>query len=164
MEFIRKLSVVILFCLIIFSFGIIHTASDAAHYQNNNVKDKQKDQSPTQMLEEAYSMLVTSSWRSWDMAKSYINQFQLKFFPPNVDFRSRDDGKANGGAGERMKEATQKSFEKSKEAVEETAKSAAEMMEQKVQKTAEKVKDTVSGGQKTSEKIKNTVSSGHDEL
>ncbi|XP_060185687.1 uncharacterized protein LOC132615129 [Lycium barbarum] len=161
MEIFRKLSLILLFCLITFSSEIVHTAGDAAHHQNN---DKQKDQSPTQMLEEAYSMLVTSSLRSWDMVKSYINQLQFKYFPPNVDFRSRDDGKANAGAREKIKEATQKSFEKSKETVEGSAKSAAEAMEQKVQKTAEKVKETMSAGHKTAENVKDTVSSGHDEL
>ncbi|KAK4366828.1 hypothetical protein RND71_014708 [Anisodus tanguticus] len=160
MEFFRKLSLILLFCLITFSSGIIHTAADAAHQKS--VQDKQKDASPTQMLEEAYSMLVTSSLRSWDMVKSYINQFQLKHFPPNVE--SKDDGKANGGAREKIKEATQKSFEKTKETVEGSAKSAAEAMEQKVHKTAEKVKDTMSAGHKTAEKAKDTVSSGHDEL
>ncbi|KAJ8543750.1 hypothetical protein K7X08_025368 [Anisodus acutangulus] len=162
MEIVRKLSILVLFCLITISFEIIHTAGDAAHQKN--VQDKQKDQSPTQMLEEAYSMFVTSSLSSWDMVKSYINQFQLKYFPPNVDFRSKDDGKANGGAREKIKEATQKTFEKSKETVERSAKSAAEAMEQKVHKTADKIKDTMSAGHETAEEVKDTVSSGHDEL
>ncbi|CAN4106477.1 unnamed protein product [Withania somnifera] len=159
MESLRKLSILVLFCLITISSEIIHTAGD-----QKNVQDKQKDQSSTQILEEAYSMLVTSSMRSWDMVKSYINQLQLKYFPPNVDFRSKDDGKANGGAGERITDATRKSFKKSKETVEGSAKYAAEAMEQKVHKTAEKVKDRMSGGHKTDEKIKDTLSSAHDEL
>ncbi|MCE3050579.1 hypothetical protein HAX54_047608 [Datura stramonium] len=144
------------------SCDIIQTGGD----ENKNVQDKQKDAaSPTQVLEEAYSMLVTSSLRSWDVVKSYIHQLQLKYFPPNVDFRSKDDVKANGGAGERIMEATKKSFEKSKETVEGSAKSAAEAVEHKVHKTAEKVKDKMSGGHKTADKIKDdTVSSGHDEL
>lgn len=80
MKFFRTLSILVLFCLITISSEIIHATGD-----QKNVQDKQKDQSPTQMLEEAYSMLVTSSLRSWDMVKSYINQFQLKYFPPNVE-------------------------------------------------------------------------------
>ncbi|KAM3359821.1 hypothetical protein P3S68_019532 [Capsicum galapagoense] len=159
MKFFRTLRILVLFCLITISSEIIHATGD-----QKNVQDKQKDQSPTQMLEEAYSMLVTSSLRSWDMVKSYINQFQLKYFPPNVDFRSKEDSKANGGAGERIMDATQKSFAKSKETVEGSAKSAAEAMEQKVHETAEKVKNTMSAGHKKTEKIKDIESSAHDEL
>ncbi|XP_055818098.1 uncharacterized protein LOC129887150 [Solanum dulcamara] len=159
MDFFRKLSILVLFCLITISSEIIHTSGD-----QQNVLDNQKEQSPTQMLEEAYSMLLTSTLRSLDVAKSYINQLQLKYFPPNVDFRSKDDGSVNGGAGERIMEATQKSFEKTKETVEGSARSAAKAVEQKVHKTAEKVKDTMSAGHKTDEKIEDTVPSGHDEL
>lgn len=79
-------------------------------------------------------------------------------------FRSNDDVSANGGAGGRIMEATQKSFEKSKETVEGSAKSAAAAVEQKVHDTADKVKDTISAGRKTDEKTEDTVPSGHDEL
>lgn len=80
MELFRKLSILVLFCLITISSEIIHTSGD-----QQNVLDNQKEQSPTQMLEEAYSMLLTSTLRSLDVAKSYINQLQLKYFPPNVE-------------------------------------------------------------------------------
>ncbi|TMW97235.1 hypothetical protein EJD97_005943 [Solanum chilense] len=159
MEFFRKLSILVIFCLITISCEIIHTNGN-----QQNVEEDKKEQSPTQILEEAYSMLLTSTLRSLDVAKSYINQLQLKYFPPNVDFRSNDDVSTNGGAGGRIMEATQKSFEKSKETVEGSAKSAAAAVEQKVHDTADKVKDTISAGRKTDEKTEDTVPSGHDEL
>ncbi|XP_027772599.1 uncharacterized protein LOC107015887 isoform X2 [Solanum pennellii] len=157
MEFFRKLSILVIFCLITISSEIIHTNGN-----QQNVEEDKKEQSPTQILEEAYSMLLTSTLRSLDVAKSYINQLQLKYFPPNVE--SNDDVSANGGAGGRIMEATQKSFEKSKETVKGSAKSAAEAVEQKVHDTADKVKDTISAGRKTDEKTEDTVPSGHDEL
>nr|XP_004237464.1 uncharacterized protein LOC101257462 [Solanum lycopersicum] len=159
MEFFRKLSILVIFCLITISCEIIHTNGN-----QQNVEEDKKEQSPTQILEEAYSMLLTSTLRSLDVAKSYINQLQLKYFPPNVDFRSNDDVSANKGAGGRIMEATQKSFEKSKETVEGSAKSAAAAVEQKVHDTADKVKYTISAGRKTDEKTEDTVPSGHDEL
>nr|XP_016483665.1 PREDICTED: uncharacterized protein LOC107804307 [Nicotiana tabacum] len=134
MERSKNLSVVFIFWLVTFSFATIHTYGDAAQ---KNVRDKQQ---------EAYSTLLTSSLRSWDKVKSYINQLQLKFFPPDLDFGSKEVATADGGAKERMKEAAQKSFGKSKETVEETAKSAAKVVEQTVHKTVEKVRGSASSG------------------
>lgn len=81
MEIFRKLSVLVLFCVMIISSEIIHTYGD----ENNNVQENEKNASPTQMLEEAYSVLLTSTLRSLDVAKSYINQLQEKYFRPNVE-------------------------------------------------------------------------------
>ncbi|XP_016500548.1 uncharacterized protein LOC107818979 isoform X1 [Nicotiana tabacum] len=141
MERFRKLSVVFIFWLITFSFATIHIYGDAAQ---KNVKEKQEDSNPSMILQEAYTGLVTSSLQSWDKVKSFINKVQLKFSPPDLDFRSKEVANADGGAKERVKEAAQKSFGKSKETVEETAKSAANVVEQTVHRTAEKMKGSMS--------------------
>ncbi|OIS98502.1 PREDICTED: uncharacterized protein LOC109232745 [Nicotiana attenuata] len=132
MERFRKVSILLIFWFVTFSFATIHTYGDATQ---KNVQQQ-----------ETYSTLVTSSLRYWDNVKSYINQLQLKFFPPDLDFRSKEVAYADGGATERVKEAAQKSFGKSKETVEETAKSAAKVVEQTVHKTVEKVRGSASSG------------------
>lgn len=61
-----------------------------------------------------------------------------------ADERKRESGTAVGGAGDKVKEAVEKSFHTSKETVEETAKTAAEVVGETVHKGAKKVKETVS--------------------
>ncbi|CAI9109202.1 OLC1v1008977C1 [Oldenlandia corymbosa var. corymbosa] len=86
----------------------------------------------------------------WEKIKSTIYQLQIKFFPPDLDFRSifapsdkgiNDDGQNSAGAA--VKEAAEKSFQASKKTVEETAKSAAEAVGEAAHVTAEKVKEKI---------------------
>ncbi|CAH9084697.1 unnamed protein product [Cuscuta europaea] len=100
--------------------------------------------SPQEILGETYTLFTKVSLRYWDHVKSLINQAQLKFTPPDLDFRRKGDVKMGGkehegGAKERVKEAAEKSFGKSKEAVEESAKTAAHVVGEAVHETKEKV-------------------------
>ncbi|KAL4361108.1 hypothetical protein GQ457_04G034560 [Hibiscus cannabinus] len=70
--------------------------------------------------------------------KSLIHQFQLRFTPPNLDFRSsgRQKGEESESVGESVKEAMKKSIRTSEATLQETARTAAKA----VHKTADKVK------------------------
>ncbi|KAF5751834.1 hypothetical protein HS088_TW02G00853 [Tripterygium wilfordii] len=62
--------------------------------------------------------------------KTIVHEKQLQFSPPTLDFRGSEEAKPDieNGAGGRMKEAAEKSFESCKETVEESAKSAVEVV------------------------------------
>ncbi|KAI6692015.1 hypothetical protein NL676_019725 [Syzygium grande] len=94
----------------------------------------------------AVSLLRKSHEISWIKIKTIMNNMQLQFFPPDLDFRSRDDAIVDdqNNAGSKVKRAVKKSFGTSKVTVEETAKSAAEVVGKAVRKTAEKVKENIS--------------------
>ncbi|KAG9132945.1 hypothetical protein Leryth_026224 [Lithospermum erythrorhizon] len=72
--------------------------------------------------------------------KSLINTLQTKYFPPNVDFCSRDIDPSDGkeGATEKMRTAAGRSFGAIKEAVEEFAKTTAMAVGDVVHKTKRK--------------------------
>ncbi|KAM1161106.1 hypothetical protein ACFX13_000278 [Malus domestica] len=101
------------------------------------------------MLYDTISVLQKSHQNAWDKVKTIINDMQLQFSPPNLDFRGRDKANAKGSEGddqgmrEKVKEAAQKSFKTSKQTVEESAISAGEAVRETVHKTEEKVKETV---------------------
>uniref|UniRef100_A0A5B7BWT8 Transmembrane protein n=1 Tax=Davidia involucrata TaxID=16924 RepID=A0A5B7BWT8_DAVIN len=146
MEKCRGITTLFLLWVIILSPGIISTVGDGGQ---NNVEPNQEKPSATEMIRDIYSQLTTSSVSYWDKVKSFINQVQAEFFPPNLDFRSRDEGHSTGGGGNegargKMKDAAEKSFGTSKVAVEESAKSAAKAVGEAVHKTAEKVKQSMS--------------------
>ncbi|KAL9329696.1 hypothetical protein ACSQ67_004699 [Phaseolus vulgaris] len=81
------------------------------------------------------SLLRKSHKNSWNKIKTAINDLQMHFSPPNLDFRSggevREDMKGT------LKAAVQKSLERSKETFEESAETAAKAVETKIHKTAE---------------------------
>ncbi|CAK7323783.1 unnamed protein product [Dovyalis caffra] len=84
----------------------------------------------------------------WDKVRTVFNQAQASIFPPNLDFRGRDEALGHGdatGTGEKMKEAVAKSVEKGKATVEDSARSAAKIASETLQKTKEKVKKSLSG-------------------
>ncbi|MGV7440065.1 hypothetical protein PJI14_29360, partial [Mycobacterium kansasii] len=43
-------------------------------------------------VREMFSLVTTSSVSSWDTLTSLLNQLQKHYFPPNLDFRPRDEG------------------------------------------------------------------------
>ncbi|XP_010027342.2 uncharacterized protein LOC104417831 [Eucalyptus grandis] len=92
------------------------------------------------------SRLRESHKISWIKIKTIMNSVQLQFFPPDLDFRSRNDAIVDNqnNAGSKVEHAVMKSFGTSKVTVEETAKPTAEVVGKVVRKTAEKVKESMS--------------------
>ncbi|KAM7523653.1 hypothetical protein LguiA_013555 [Lonicera macranthoides] len=88
--------------------------------------------SASQKMRDAYELLKTSSFRSWDKFKSIVSQMQTQFLPPNLDFKKDKEG---------IKEAAEKSFDGSRVAMEESAKSAADVVGEAVHVTKDKVKE-----------------------
>ncbi|KAF3606938.1 hypothetical protein DY000_02045574 [Brassica cretica] len=82
----------------------------------------------------------------WSKFKETLGRGHSRFFPPNIDFRGKDDA-AEMGAGEKMKEAVTRSFEHSKDTVEEAARSAAEVACDAAEAVKEKMKRSVSDGE-----------------
>ncbi|XP_013586868.1 PREDICTED: uncharacterized protein LOC106295496 [Brassica oleracea var. oleracea] len=82
----------------------------------------------------------------WSKFKETLGRGHSRFFPPNIDFRGKDDA-AEMGAGEKMKEAVTRSFEHSKDTVEEAARSAAEVACDATEAVKEKMKRSVSDGE-----------------
>ncbi|XP_050129464.1 uncharacterized protein LOC126606040 [Malus sylvestris] len=144
-----------LFWFIIVSLQIPKTIGEAQpEVEKNEEADQQTAfgrtmQDTMSMLYDTISVLQKSHQNAWDKVKTIINDMQLQFSPPNLDFRGGDEANARGsegddqGMGGKVKEAAQKSFETSKHTVEESAKSAGEAVGGTVHKTAEKVKETV---------------------
>ncbi|KAF3496367.1 hypothetical protein DY000_02057531 [Brassica cretica] len=83
----------------------------------------------------------------WAKLKESLGRGHARFFPPNIDFRGKDD--ASMGAGGKMKEAVTRSFEHSKDTVEEAARSAAEVTCDAAEAVKEKVKRSFSGSKTT---------------
>ncbi|KAF2617150.1 hypothetical protein F2Q68_00042250 [Brassica cretica] len=83
----------------------------------------------------------------WAKLKESLGRGHARFFPPNIDFRGKDD--ASMGAGGKMKEAVTRSFEHSKDTVEEAARSAAEVTCDAAEAVKEKVKRSFSGSETT---------------
>ncbi|XP_010520039.1 PREDICTED: uncharacterized protein LOC104799297 [Tarenaya hassleriana] len=87
---------------------------------------------------------------SWELIQAAIQKIKMKIYHPNLDFRSKSEGKGEEGkggensAGEMVKEAAKKSLETSKETIEGSAKLAGDAVGGAVQRTAEKVKNKAS--------------------
>eukprot|EP00261_Vitis_vinifera_P007488 XP_002275864.2 PREDICTED: uncharacterized protein LOC100261058 isoform X2 [Vitis vinifera] len=127
--------------------------ADGQGGQNNVETNKDEKPSTLVMLTDTLALLSRSQISTWNKAKSFLNQLQLHFSPPNLDFRSRDIAQSRMGEGDgpggRMKEAAEESTKSAVAAVEESAKSAAKVVEEAVQMTAEKVKETLSSNQES---------------
>ncbi|CAL5326835.1 unnamed protein product [Camellia sinensis] len=141
-----------IFWLITLSHEIVATVGDG---HQSDVENKEQKPSATEVVRDIYALITRSTVSSWDKVKSFINEMQTQFVPPDLDFRKRYGDKfESGGGGEKMKEAAEKSFETSKVTVEESAKSAAKVMGEAMHKTTKKVRETVSDADNDS----------HDEL
>ncbi|XP_030527653.1 uncharacterized protein LOC115738969 [Rhodamnia argentea] len=114
--------------------------------QKHAEAEEEKKPSIAKVVTGAVSLLRKSQKISWIKIKTIMNSMQLQFFPPDLDFRSRDGAAVDdqNNAGSKVKQVVEKSFGTSKVAVEETAKSAAEVVGKAVRKTAEKVKESMS--------------------
>nr|CAN80535.1 hypothetical protein VITISV_035974 [Vitis vinifera] len=146
--------------------------ADGQGGQNNVETNKDEKPSTLVMLTDTLALLSRSQISTWNKAKSFLNQLQLHFSPPNLEkcdrryknvseaydkllisFRSRDIAQSRMGEGDgpggRMKEAAEESTKSAVAAVEESAKSAAKVVEEAVQMTAEKVKETLSSNQES---------------
>ncbi|KAF7846708.1 hypothetical protein BT93_L3893 [Corymbia citriodora subsp. variegata] len=111
-----------------------------------HAKAKKEELSIAKIVMGAVSFLRESHKISWIKIKTIMNNMQLQFFPPDLDFRSRDAAIVDdqNNAGSKVRHAAKKSFGTSKVTVEETAKSVAEVVGKAVRKTAEKVKESKS--------------------
>ncbi|XP_015890947.3 uncharacterized protein LOC107425463 [Ziziphus jujuba] len=145
MDKISRATAILLFWFMVVSIQFPSTIGESQHV------DHIQDQKPSlvKTVLDTITSLKESHQDSWGKLKTIIHGIQLKFFPPNLDFRGADErkresGTAVGGAGDKVKEAVEKSFHTSKETVEETAKTAAEVVGETVHKGAKKVKETVS--------------------
>ncbi|KAF3440472.1 hypothetical protein FNV43_RR18756 [Rhamnella rubrinervis] len=137
MEKFSRATAILLFWFIVVSIQFPSTIGEVDHLQ-------QGKPSLAKAVIDTLTSFKESHQGSWDKVKTIIHGFQLKFFPPNLDFRGSEEGKPEGGgAGEKVKEAVEKSFTSSRETVEEAAKSAADAVGETVHKTAQKVKETV---------------------
>ncbi|XP_010531935.1 PREDICTED: uncharacterized protein LOC104808101 isoform X2 [Tarenaya hassleriana] len=75
------------------------------------------------------SRIGQSSRNYWAKLAETLGRGHSYFFPPKIDFSGKGEATGGGGsstAGEKVKEAAAKSFEKSKETVDEAARSTAE--------------------------------------
>ncbi|XP_028755071.1 uncharacterized protein LOC114720924 [Neltuma alba] len=120
------------FIVVVLQFQIAVQQGGAGHPV---VQDEQGYPLLHKYVLDTVSLLKKSHKSSWEKVKSVIHDLQMKFSPPNLDFRGAKEAQSDG-----MKEAAEKSFHKSKETVKESAKSAAEMIGDAVHKTAQKVK------------------------
>ncbi|WOG82147.1 hypothetical protein DCAR_0101309 [Daucus carota subsp. sativus] len=115
--------------LLLFPHVIISTA--ALDQEKQSVSDKFRG---------LYSVVTSSSMSCWQKLKTLVNDVQLRYFPPSLDFRPKvEEEIEEQGSKEWMKEAVKKSLGSSKSTVEETAKSAASAVGEVVHKTKEKV-------------------------
>ncbi|KAG9141594.1 hypothetical protein Leryth_026143 [Lithospermum erythrorhizon] len=105
--------------------------------EKGNGDEVQERSKAEEIFRDAYTALTKSSLSSLDRIKALINELQTKYFPPNLDFRSRDIDPSDSkeSATEKMITAAGRSFGASKEAVEEFAKTAATAVGDVVQKT-----------------------------
>ncbi|CAA7056702.1 unnamed protein product [Microthlaspi erraticum] len=93
------------------------------------------------------SKIKQSGNNYWGKLKESLGRGHARFFPPNIDFRGKDD--PSMGAAGKMKEAVTRSFEHSKDTVEEAARSAGEVARDTAEAVKEKVKRSVSGKETT---------------
>ncbi|KAF5739226.1 hypothetical protein HS088_TW12G00428 [Tripterygium wilfordii] len=95
-----------------------------------------------------FNMLRTATSTYCDRVKALVNQAHAHFFPPSLDFRSRDEGKEDGGGGgrtmEKVGEALASSLGKSEQTMEVSARTAATIAGKTVEKIKDKVKKTLS--------------------
>ncbi|KAK4264841.1 hypothetical protein QN277_025965 [Acacia crassicarpa] len=126
--------------LFLLFFLVVVLQSQIAVQQQGGAGNRAVQEEPQYPLFHKYvvdtvSLLKRSHKSSWEKVKTVIHDFQMRFSPPNVDFR-----RATEDQSEPIREAAEKSFQKSTETVKESAKSAAEMVGEAVHKTAQKVK------------------------
>ncbi|GAB4847682.1 hypothetical protein Ancab_026744 [Ancistrocladus abbreviatus] len=144
----------LILCFILLYILILSLASD----DNGGSQNPEIKQSLGQRITSTATELGKSSLSSWNKLKSLVYRAQKNFFPPTLDFRSRDelpssvDGEP-GGTKERVKSAAEKSLETSEAAFEETAESAATVVGNVMHKTKEKVKDKLSKGREAKEEL-----------
>ncbi|KAJ0006795.1 hypothetical protein Pint_30551 [Pistacia integerrima] len=135
-----KAAVLIICMLFIFVF-----VSGAERQEKPEQKQEEEEKASIfQVVKSLFTVYTSSpiSRRSyWEKVKTAINRVQAHFFPPNLDFRVKDEA---GDGGEKVKGAVAKSIEKSKATLEGSAKSAAEIAGKTVQKTKDKVKKSFS--------------------
>ncbi|CAH2037291.1 unnamed protein product [Thlaspi arvense] len=127
----------VVFFLFVFSVNVF--SDDVDHMRAVPAEDK----TTTVWL----SKIKQSGNNYWGKLKETLGRGHSRFFPPNIDFRGKDDPAM--GAGEKMKEAVTRSFEHSKGTVEEAARSAAEVACDAAEAVKEKVKSSVSGREAT---------------
>ncbi|XP_054805348.1 uncharacterized protein LOC129308297 [Prosopis cineraria] len=141
----RSTVVFLLFCtVVVLQFKIAVQQGGAGH---RVVRDEAEYPLLRKHVLDTVSLLKRSHKSSWEKVKSVIRDLQMKFSPPNLDFRTGKEAQSDG-----MKDAAEKSFHKSKETVKESAKSAAEMVGDAVHKTAQKVKTTSSASASASKR------------
>ncbi|MFQ6634648.1 hypothetical protein Gotur_011698 [Gossypium turneri] len=151
----------LMFLLVWFIF-VSHQIVSVVCETGQYIDDEEEKTSFFHVVSSTISSLKKSHLTSWEKIKTLLHGLQLKFTPPNLDFRAPGTGTTGvsesagedikkgikqtgttGGsesAGENIKEAAKKSVEAGTETVEKTAKSAADA----VHHTAEKLKETVS--------------------
>ncbi|CAL5214499.1 unnamed protein product [Lathyrus oleraceus] len=111
----------------------------------NVAQDHPEKPGLSKLLMDTVSLLRKSKESSWEKIKTVIHDLQMQFSPPNLDFR----GVGKGG----VKEAVEKSFDKSIESVEETARSAAEFVGEAIHKRTEKVKENADYDKNTKDEL-----------
>ncbi|KAJ0266960.1 hypothetical protein HA466_0008650 [Hirschfeldia incana] len=135
--------------LVIFFVFSVNVASD---------EDYQRAVPPEDKTTTAWFSRIKQSGNDyWAKLKESLGRGHARSFPPNIDFRGKDD--ASMGAGGKMKEAVTRSFEHSKGTVEEVARSAAEVACDAAEAVKGKVKRSFSGSETTQHH-----SDGTDEL
>ncbi|KAL9241475.1 hypothetical protein vseg_015585 [Gypsophila vaccaria] len=97
--------------------------------------------------------------RSWAKVKSILHAAQMKFYPPGLDFRSKEPSIITENAyddvgssttekvNKRVKMAVEKSLEDGEMTMEETAHTAARLMGEAVHKAKDKVEHKISKSQ-----------------
>ncbi|KAL3728836.1 hypothetical protein ACJRO7_033423 [Eucalyptus globulus] len=126
----------------------LHTralSTDIGDGGQKHVKTKEEKASIAKIVMGTVSHLRESHKISWIKIKTIMNNMQLQFFPPDLDFRSRDHAIVDNqnNVGSKVEHAVKKSFGTSKVTVEETAKSTDEVVGKAVRKTVEKVKESM---------------------
>ncbi|KAG8478658.1 hypothetical protein CXB51_028458 [Gossypium anomalum] len=131
----------LMFLLVWFIF-VSHQIVSVVCETGQYIDDEEEKTSFFHVVSSTISSLKKSHLTSWEKIKTLVHGLQLKFTPPNLDFRAPGTGTTgvSESAGENIKEAAKKSVDAGKKTVEKTAKSAADA----VHHTAEKLKETVS--------------------
>ncbi|XP_039007978.1 uncharacterized protein LOC120135873 [Hibiscus syriacus] len=99
-----------------------------------------------QLLSTSVDLLKRSHQTFSHKFKSLIHQFQLRFTPPNIDFRSSgiEKGEESESVRENMKEAMKKSNRTSEATLQGAARTAAKSVHKTADKVKKKKKPTVS--------------------
>ncbi|XP_050385856.1 uncharacterized protein LOC126802288 [Argentina anserina] len=143
MDKFSRRTALLLFWFIIVSLQIPKTIAEEGQ---QNEEEQTYITRTLSVLQDTVSMLQKSHQAAWDKMKTTISDMQMQFMPPSLEADDKKD-ETEEGAGEKMKDAAQKSFETSKHTVEESAKTAADA----VHKTAEKVKEVVTNDESSAE-------------